>query len=47
MKGTQKPHQSEVMITVEMGNENVPDALNFDLLPAQLHLRAFTAIDQK
>jgi hypothetical protein len=47
MKGTEQPHQSEVMITVQMGNKNVPDPLDLDLLPAQLHLRALPAIDQK
>lgn len=45
--GKEQAHQSQVMITVQVTDENMIDLMKRHLVAAQLHLHTFTAIDQK
>lgn len=42
-----KPWQSETMVSVKMGNENMVDFRKFCLCFSQLNLRSFPAINQE
>jgi len=43
--GEQQWHQTKVMVSVQMTNEDVIDLMYRDLKLSQLHLRTLTAID--
>ena len=40
-------HQSEVMVTVQMADKDVADAVKVCLVFHQLHLSAFTTVDEE
>ena len=42
-----KPHQAQVMITVQMTYKNIVDPVKIGLKPHELHLSAFATIDQE
>jgi len=45
--GEQQSGKAQVMVAVQVRNKNMVDALKFYFVFPQLHLRAFTAVDQK
>jgi hypothetical protein len=47
MHGEDQTHQTEIMVAVEMGNENVVNAMKVGLETHQLHLRTLAAIDKE
>ena len=47
MHGEKQPHQTEVMVAVKMGNEDVVYAVQVCLETHQLHLRPFSTVDEK
>ena len=46
MHGAEQPHQAQIVVTVEVADENVVDALGADAKTPELQLGAFSAIDQ-
>jgi len=44
--GKQQAHQTKVMITVQVTDKNVIDAMVGDLVTHELHLRPFTTINE-
>lgn len=45
--GKQQPHQSEVMVTMKMRDQDVADAVHVGVVAHELHLHAFSAINEK
>jgi hypothetical protein len=45
--GKEQAHQSQVMITMQVADEDVSDPVDVDALIRQLNLGSFTAIYQK
>ena len=47
MHGKDQSHKPEVVITVEVRDQNVIDTMKVCLVPHQLHLCSFAAVDQE
>lgn len=45
--GSDQAHQSEIVVAMEMGNKNMIDLLQADLLPSQLYLGSFSTIEKE
>ena len=45
--GEDQPHQSEIMIAVEVRNEDMIDPVHVCLIAHELHLRTFSAINKE
>jgi anti-sigma-K factor RskA len=45
--GKEQAHQPQVMIAMQMADKDVIYFVDWDLVSHQLHLSAFTAVDQK
>lgn len=47
MHGKDQSHQTQEVITVQMTDEDVTDAMEINLVAHHLHLATFTAIDEE
>lgn len=47
MHGEEQTHQTEVMITMQVTDEDVADSMKIGLIFHQLYLRTFATIDQE
>ena len=47
MQCEDQPHQTEIMIAVEMRNEDMIDPVHVCLIAHELHLRTFPAVDKE
>ena len=45
--GKDQAHQSQVVVAMQMGNKYMADAVKIFLVAQQLHLSAFTAVDEE
>ena len=47
MHGRNKADQAKIMVAVHVADENVINALKLDPMASQLHLRAFSTVDEE
>jgi hypothetical protein len=47
LHGEYQSHEPQIVIAMEVGNEDVADAVEVNLISHHLHLRRLTAIDQE
>jgi hypothetical protein len=47
MHGKDQPQQPKIMIAVQVTDENVSNTVKVSLVPHELHLGAFTAVNEE